>query len=185
MDPETYHKEFIPMKNIYFLLSAIVVMSCSAVKVLDTDKVPGFAITNYKTFDFYKIEGKGDTSVFFSKNVELVKAEIEKQLAPKGLTRSESDPDLLINIGVVVVEKIQTRETTLRDAQYLGQRNYHWQSQEIEVGRYKEGTATVHLVDPKTKSLLWKGAVEGILPNQDSKRPAMIVEGIQKLFAEL
>jgi hypothetical protein len=175
------------MKIPRLLLITLIMFSCSGVKVLNTDHVDGFALSNYKTFDFYKIEGSGDTSSNFTANAELLKKEIERHMKAKGLSRTETDPDLLINIGAVVLEKIQTRETDFRTdgARYMGQRNYSWKSEEVEVGRYKEGTVTVHLVDPKTKKLMWKGAVEGILPNKESNIPNTIKEGMDALFMKL
>lgn len=160
---------------------------CSGVHVLNVDKVDNFQISNYKTFNFYEVESSGDAIGPNSKqNLELLKASIAKQLQAKGLTPSSTDPDLLVNIGVVVLEKIQTRETTVRDApRYMGTRNYSWKSEEVEVGRYREGTVTIHLVEREAKKMVWKGAVAGILPNKESKLPETIAEGMTALFAKL
>jgi len=175
------------MKNLSIIFVALIAFSCSGVRVLNSESNQGFKLSNFKTFDFYELDASGDTvAANFSTNAELLKSEIEKQLVLKGLTRSTAEPDLRINIGVVVQEKIQTRETTIREApRYMGQRNYSWKAEEVEVGRYKEGTVTVHLVDPNDKKLLWKGAVEGVLPAQQSKLAATIKEGMEKLFSKL
>jgi len=174
-------KYFIP--SLLFLTLA----ACSGVKVLNTEANDGFALSNYKTFDFYKLEARGDTvTANFETNAELLKQAITKQLQTKGLQQAISNPALLVNIGVVVEEKIQTRETNLRDAPvYMGTRNYSWKSEEIEVGRYKEGTVTVHLVDPSTKKLMWKGVVEGVLPSKNSNLPPMIDAAMSALFSKI
>ena len=172
-------------KNL-IVLTLLVCVSCSGVRVLNTEADPGFQIGKYKTFDFFEIVGAGDTSSYFEENVKLLKESIVQKLQAKGLTQTSSQPDLQVNIGAMVEEKVQTRETTLRDApRYMGQRNYTWKSEEIEVGRYREGTVTVHLVDPSTKKLMWKGAVAGVIPNKQKNVPATIEEGMQALFAKL
>ena len=175
------------MKNSALLLVFFMMAACSGVKVLNTEANDGFTLNKYKTFDFYKLEARGDTvAANFETNAELLKQAIAKQLQAKGLQQVASNPSLLINIGVVVVEKIQTRESTIRDAPvYMGTRNYSWKSEDIEVGRYKEGTVTVHLVDPTTKKLMWKGAVEGVLPTKNSNLPPMIDVAMTSLFSKI
>ena len=172
-------------KNL-IILPLLICLSCSGVRVLNTEADPGFQLSKYKTFDFFQIVGAGDTSSYFEENVKLLKESIAQKLQAKGLTQSSSQPDLQVNIGAMVEEKVQTRETTLRDApRYMGQRNYTWKSEEVEVGRYREGTVTVHLVDPSTKKLMWKGAVAGVIPNKQKNVPATIEEGMKALFAKL
>ena len=102
----------------------------------------------------------------------------------RGYTQSSSNPDLLINIGIVVQEKIQTRQTDFRtDApKYIGQRNYSWKSEEIETGRYREGTVTLHVVDAAQHKLIWKSGISDIIPEKESKTESVINEGIRKLF---
>lgn len=174
------------MKKITLLLLGFALASCSGVRVLNAEANDGFALSHYKTFSFYKLEGSGDTTSHFAHNAALLQQSIATKLKAKGLQQTDTNPDLLVNVGIVVTEKIQTRETTLRDAPvYVGQRNYSWKSEEIEVGRYKEGTVTVHLVEPATNKLMWKGAVEGVLPGKQSKLPAAIEESMTTLFAKL
>ncbi len=174
------------MKTLSLILIVLIAFSCSGIRILNSESNQGFKLSNYKTYNFYKLQVSGDTTANFTANAELLKKEIEKQLMLKGLLLSNVEPGLRINIGIVVQEKIQTRETSLQDApRYIGQRNYSWKSEEIEVGRYKEGTVTVHLVDPTNNTLMWKGAVEGALPSNKSKLPSTIKKGMEKLFSQL
>jgi len=81
---------------------------------------------------------------------------------------------------------VQTRETRLGEyPTYMGTRNYSWERQDIEVGRYRDGTVTVHLVEPETKKMVWKGAAQGVLPNKQSGVPSMIDQGMKQLFANM
>src|SRR5690349_15521144 len=116
-------------KNL-ILAIVILVAACSPVKIISTEPAPGFALANYKTFDFLKTETSGVISSKFDERLTLLKTEVSKQLTTRGLEQASSDAELLINIGVVVEEKVQTRETDFRtDAYYSGQRNYTWQSE--------------------------------------------------------
>jgi hypothetical protein len=91
---------------------------------------------------------------------------------------------MLVNIGIKVKEQIQTRETDWRtDApKYMGQRNYSWKSEEIETGRYREGTATLHLVDATQKKMIWKGAVQSIVPEKQANVQEAVQKGMKALF---
>lgn len=174
------------MKTLRCIL-LVMLFGCSGISIIGVDKADKFTISNYKTFDFFQIDASGDALSAHSKeNLELIKAAITKELQAKGVTQSSTDPDLLVNIGVVVMEKIQTRETRIGEyPTYMGTRNYSWERQDIEVGRYREGTVTVHLVEPEVKRMVWKGAAEGVLPNKQSNVPKMIDQGMKQLFAKV
>ena len=116
----------------------------------------------------------------------MLKTAISRELQAKGLSQNSTDPDLLVNIGVVVLEKVQTRESRLgENPTYMGTRNYSWERQDIEVGRYRDGTVTVHLVEPELKKMVWKGAAQGVLPNKEANVPDMIDQGMKQLFAKV
>ena len=175
------------MKALHYILIFIVMSGWSGISIIGVDKADNFTISNYKTFDFFKIDASGDALSEHSKeNLELIKTAITKELQAKGVTQSSTDPDLLVNIGVVVLEKVQTRETRVGEyPTYMGTRNYSWQRQDIEVGRYRDGTVTVHLVEPETKKMVWKGAAQGVLPNKQTGVPGMIDQGMKELFAKV
>ena len=168
-------------------LAILLVAGCSPVKIVSTNPKEGFSLVNYKTFDFYQVNTEqDDMTPTFIRRVDWIKSEIAKQLANRGLQQTSSHPDLLINLGVVIEEKTQTRETTIRDApMYMGQRNYSWQSQEVPVGEYQEGTLTVDLVDAKKNTLVWQGVASSVVVKSDKSSQKNITDGIEKLFAEV
>ncbi|OKL40563.1 DUF4136 domain-containing protein [Pontibacter flavimaris] len=166
----------------------LLVAACSPVRVLDVEADQGFHLSNYKTFDFYEVESSGVELEPYASQLDHVKQEISRQLEQRGLSRSTAQPDLKINLGVVVAEKVQTRETNiLTDPPfYMGQRRYTWKSEEIEVRRYQQGTLSLHLVDNARNELVWQGAAEGVIPDDNSaKLQKRISEGIQKLIQEI
>jgi ethanolamine utilization microcompartment shell protein EutS len=67
----------------------------------------------------------------------------------------------------------------------MGQRNYSWQSQEVVIGTYKQGSVTVDLVDRATGKLVCQGTAESVVPSNEKKVPTLIEEGIRMLFAKL
>lgn len=178
------------MKNFIIISMAFFLLSCGGAKVLHSELSPGTDLSQYKTFNFYEVDAAGDTmSAKFKERLTLIQDAITQQLEAKGFKR-ESDidqPNLLVNIGIVVDEKVQTRMTNYQhDApKYIGQRNYHWKSEEVVVGRYRMGTVTVDLVDPKKNERIWEGVVEDVIPTKEARIQEAIREGIGKLFEKL
>jgi hypothetical protein len=162
--------------------------ACSSVKVIGTEPAENFQLADYRTFDFYQVEASGDTlSQAFTERVGILQTEITQALEKRGLSHRTTNPDLLINLGVVVNEKVQTRQTDIRTdpPNYVGQRRYTWQSQEVEVGRYREGTVSVHLVDRQRNALVWQGTAEGVVPAKTNQLQKQAAEGVEKLFSRL
>jgi hypothetical protein len=170
----------------YFAAMLVTLLACGGVNVLETDVDEDFHLSRYTTFDFFELEASGDTARNFSRNVGLLRQAITRELESKGLEKTSVSPDLLVNIGIVVEEKVQTRETTIREAPiYIGQRRYRWESEEVEVGRYREGTVTVDLVDRAENKMVWKGVVESVIPQKQEKLQERIDEGVEALFEKL
>lgn len=174
------------MPRFIVFIYLIMLAGCSSSKVLKTEKSEGVDFSSYKTFDFYKVEARGDTnSQKYNESIEKLEDAIAIKMQKFGYLLSKTNPDILINVGVVVMEKIQTRQTDLRtDApRYIGQRRYSWKSQEVETGRYRQGTVTVEVVDRKQNKLVWQGVIEDIIPQKDAKLERTIKKGVEKLFA--
>ena len=170
---------------VFISISALT--ACSSSKVLNTEKGDNVNFAAYKTFDFYRVEASGDTiSKNFNDRVGKLQDAIALKMQRLGYLLSKTNPDLLINIGIVVEEQTQTRQTDFRtDApRYIGQRRYSWKSEQVEVGSYREGTVTVHLIDSKQNKMIWKGAVQDILPKKESHLDATIKKGVDKLLAD-
>ncbi|WP_237144095.1 DUF4136 domain-containing protein [Pontibacter pamirensis] len=152
---------------------------------MNTEPAPGFQLSNYETFAFYEVEASGEgLTPAYQTQVQYLQQAISDQLEARGLTQTTSDPDLLINLGIVVTEEVQTRQTDIRSdpPNYIGQRRYTWRSREVEVGRYREGTVSVHLVDNEQNELVWRGAAEAILQRKQAKLQEQIVKGVEEMF---
>lgn len=139
--------------------------------------------SKYQTFDFLEFDLQVLVDIEIrTENVDYLKAAIQRELEDKGLTRSDNS-DLLINIGVVIEEKVQTRETSARmDMHYMGQRNYHWEAEEVPVGTYNEGTVNIELVDAAQNKRVWEGSASSVLVKKNTKMQKRIDQGMKKAF---
>ena len=172
------------MKTCFFLF-LLALTGCAAEQVQHTEQAPNVNFRSYRTYNFLDVTARNEAAFHGpGTGVETLKQAIGRELQRRGYQLAAS-PDLLVNIGVVTQDKVQTRETTLRDAPiYLGQRNYHWQSQDVVVGHYEEGTATVELVDAARQELIWQGSVKSVLSPKPDKFSRRIDAAVAALFEQ-
>jgi len=175
-------------KLIIFL--TILLFGCSGVNIKNIQHADNFILSKYKTFGFYSVDASGDAlGQNYSANLDLLKKSITKQFETKGLSFASDNPDIMVNIGIVVSKEVQTRETSFSDpidrTAYMGQRNYSWKSQEVVVGTYKQGSVTLDLVDRQAGKLVWQGTATSVVPENEKNVPALIEEGMTKLFLKL
>lgn len=171
------------------LLSAATFLNgCSPYRIVrnQSDKAANWSA--YQTFAFVDTNGIDPTPRdAYQAAVEQVKQAVAAELAKRGYqqtqdNRAATQPDLLVNLGAVVKEKTQTRPTTIYEApRYIGQRRYSWQSQNVPVGTYNEGTVSLHVVDAHRNALVWDVAVSSVL-NRRGVSPAQIGEAVAKVF---
>ena len=155
--------------------------------IVDNDQYKSFNLLDYKTFDFFEIEAPDTVRPSFKESVSYLEETINRELMERGLTQSSSNPDLKINLGIKIEDKIQTRTTSLATDpfMYTGQRSYTWESKEVPVGTYREGSLTVHFVDLSSNNAVWVGTIDQVLPNKSKNNPAAIETAVTKIFKEL
>jgi hypothetical protein len=159
-----------------------VLFSCASPQVVLVEKADKVAFTSYKSYNFYAEDDSLSKQLAWALGV--AKLAIADEMNRRGFKQANSDADLLINIGMVIREQVETRQTNFQqDApRYIGQRRYSWKSEEVEAGRYNQGTISVHVVDGKENKMIWKGVVESVVPKRQQKVQQAVREGIQKLF---
>ncbi|WP_114749527.1 DUF4136 domain-containing protein [Pleomorphovibrio marinus] len=168
------------------MLMAVMCVSCQSTKISVLEQSPEFKLANYDTFGFYNTETTGVLSDNYQRNIDFLQEEIAKQMAFRGIMITDEDPELMINLGVLVEKKDQTRETNLATDpgtfNYIGQQRYTWKAEQIKVGSYRKGTVTVHLVDAKQNKALWVAVTERILSEKEDRLMQTIKDGVEEMF---
>jgi hypothetical protein len=175
------------MKNVACLSLLFLLVSCSPMKITYTQSTEPVDFSKYKTFNFYELKASGDTiSKDFAERTSILKSAIATEMNKRGYVQTNNNADLLLNIGIVVREQTQTRQTDFRtDApKYMGQRNYSWKSEELILGYYREGAVSLDVVDAKENKAVWKASIEGIVPSKKSSLQRQAENGMKRLFAK-
>ncbi|WP_161599569.1 DUF4136 domain-containing protein [Hymenobacter nivis] len=156
-------------------------------QVTNTDQKADADFTRYKTYNFMDETARKDsTAADLSANIFDLKRAVTRELEARGYQRA-AQPDLLVHIGVATQLLTQTRETNfLNDGApyYIGQRNFRWQAQNVPIGQYREGTATIDVVDAARKEQVWQGTTTSILSRKSRKAAQQIDKGVAEAFAK-
>lgn len=158
--------------------------ACSPYRITRNQADRSATWSAYRTFAFVDTNRiSPDPNRNYQVAVDQIKRAVAGELQKRGYQPTSDNPDLLVNLGAVVNERTQTRQTTIWEApRYIGQRRYSWQSQEVPVGTYQEGTVNLHLVDAQRNTLVWDVAVssvlskKGVTPEQIGKAVAQVFE---------
>jgi len=171
------------MKRILLLSGILLLFGCSSSKVTRYDA--GKNLADYKTYNYMKFKySHYDSIPYNEKNYAFFIEEMDKNMKAKGLMLSD-DPKLIINVGVVVRQEEQTRETDVRtDMNYAGNRRYHWEVEDQIVGVYDVGDMTIDFVDVKENILVWQTAAESMLSKNEQKMQKRIAKSLEKVFEE-
>jgi hypothetical protein len=178
--------EIIKVSRNLLLGILLIIFGCTTVKILNVNKEADFSLAAYKTYNFYNVDIDTTAHPEFNKRLLLIKEELMKQLEMNGLKRSADNPDLLINIGIKLEKKVETRETDFRtDGNYMRTRNYAWKSEEVVVGEYHEGTFAIDFVESKDNTLQCMAVAEGVVVKKDKDSKENIKVALEKLFKKI
>ena len=165
---------------LFFLLPLLVFSQT----IVSYDKAKDIDFSKYKTYQISSLDVK--TIPEFEPKVSglnLILEEIAKQMESRGFIKVVQNPDLIVNLGVSIVSKDQTKETNIQDAPlYMGQRDYQWESKEVVIGSYNEGTVTLDLVDTQKEKLIWQVVGASVLSEKRDVNRKKIIKGVKKMY---
>lgn len=171
---------------IFIGILMLAMAGCSSYRIVRNQADQSADWKAYQTFAFIDTTRVSATlGTQYMAAMEQVKQAVAIELQNRGYQQTKDNPDLLVNLGAVVQEKTQTRQTTIQEAPlYMGQRRYSWRSQEVPVGTYQEGTLNIHIVDAQRNALIWDAAVSRVLTPKGVTQD-QIQEAIGQLFSKL
>ncbi|OON68481.1 DUF4136 domain-containing protein [Hymenobacter sp. CRA2] len=173
------------MRKLLLLLLLPFLAACSTTDIKSTTETPGINLAGYKTYNFLDATARNEAAFDAPPGaIDALKQAVGRELQRRGY-RQAATPDVWVNIGVVTEEKVQTRQTNfITDGapQYIGQRNYHWKSEEVPVSTYAVGTATVELVDAARNEAVWQGVAASTLTKDPEKLTRRIDDAMAELF---
>lgn len=159
--------------------ATLALAGCASGPEIRTDTNPSANFAAYQTFGFYPelaTDRAGYETVFTAR----LKDSTRRQMEAKGYRYSETDPDLLLNFYANVQDKQEIRSTPASVGYYgyRGAFGYGFSTPTVETVEYKEGTLTIDLVDPKSKTLVWNATAEGRVSKEARKNPGPAIDAV-------
>ncbi len=174
-------------------LAVILAMAgCSSTTVhVDYDRNANPA--NYKTFWWAESPTGDDLSDANPLLHKRIVDYIEAKLQADGLVKDRENPDLYVTYYVATREELSLNTTTMGygygpgwawDPYWYGAWGYGPANTSVNVTTYTKGTLVIDIWDAKEKQLVWRGTLEGTVPDNPEKVPQMIFDGIDKIMAK-
>jgi hypothetical protein len=176
----------------FLTLSACAIAGCASGPDIraDYDRTANFGA--YNTYNF--VEGAGpDHGNYQSLFSKFVIAAVTIEMEKRGYTKS-ANPDLLVNFGARLADKIDVRTTSApMTGGYYGYRGGAYgygawggygYATETHVSEYTEGTFNIDIIDNKRHQLVWEAV--GIGRITDKKRENLeetIMTGVPVYFS--
>jgi uncharacterized protein DUF4136 len=179
------------MRQITMGMGLLLAAGCAGQRVT-TDYSPAASFSQFRTFALVM---PPDTSTQQLLD-QRVRNAVQAQLDAKGLTMADrQDADLYVGYGVV--DKTHTNIYSYRDGWgwgggRWGWRYYRWgvawpMTVQHQIDTYTDGTVVVHLIDAKTKQVVWQGEVADVvnLPVENPVHATQQIDAaVAKLFAK-
>ena len=159
------------MKNLLFVLFAVMAISCSPLKVTyDLDKDADFS--NIKTYSFYGWAKNSELNIN-ELNQKRIEDAFANELKKRGLQFVEEGGDIVVSLFVMVDTKTSVRAYT--DHYHMGGYSYSpwgwgygYSRTRYQEYDYEVGTLICDVFQSSTKKLIWQGVASSTL--DDKKR---------------
>ncbi len=155
-------------------------VSCSSITT-QYDYERGEDFSRFKTFSFLPAPPELAQNQLVAKRIS---AAIVKQLATKGLTKSDSNPDLNIAVYTEVKDKVDITRYGYGYAPYYSYGYWGRGMGGTSVQQYEEGTLIIDMVDANQKEMVWRGMASKALPSYPTpeKIDKIIDDVVAKIF---
>ncbi len=180
------------MIRTYSTLAALSLLlaACSSGPDIRSGFDPTADFGHYQTYNFYPDAGP-DTTSYTGLFTQYMIAAIDREMQSRGYTKTDNDPDLLVNFNANFEDKTKVTTTPAMGGYYGYRGGYYgaWggygMATETHVSQYTEGTFNIDLVDAKRKQLVWEGVAVGrIREDSFDNLQQKIDDGVPLFFAE-
>ncbi len=147
------------------LLGLLVLAGCASGPTIRSNVDPGVDFSRFRTFGFFEPLAT-DREGYQSLVSQQLVSSAEREMVARGLTRSDTNPDLLINFSANLDQRLRVRQTPATSAggMHRHRRGFYntWPGyQRTEIREYTQGTLGIDVVDPARRQLIWEGFAIG------------------------
>jgi hypothetical protein len=171
-------------KLLSVVLLALVLQACATGPKIHVDSDPSVQVANFSTFGFYSTLGT-DQQGYGSILSQRLKSATQTRLQGLGYTYSETNPDVLVNFGAQLNDKLRVDTMPVSPAMGMGYYGYRggmygaWGGyNQTTVDQYTEGTVNIDVVDAKLKRLVWQGTAVGRVTDKTRENLPAVIDAV-------
>jgi hypothetical protein len=147
------------------LLGLLLVTGCASGPTIRSNVDPGVDFSRFRTFGFFEPLAT-DREGYQSLISQQLVSSAERELVARGLVRTDTNPDLLINFSANLDQRLRVRQSpaTSTGGMHRHRRGFYntWPGyQRTEIREYTQGTLGIDVVDPARRQLIWEGFAIG------------------------
>ena len=168
------------MKKLTLLLFAIGLSACSSGPRITSNQDPAADWGQYQTFGFFEPLSTDRGNVRSLTSTQLIAA-TTREMEARGLTRTNDNPDLLINFMLSTRETLQTRPSTSASVGWGRGRYGTWGGYSMgmstnEVVQRTEGSLGIDVVDRAQNQLVWEAAATKTVTNSTRDNQQQVLD---------
>ena len=170
------------------LLSLLAMTGCASGPTIRSNADQSVDFARFQTFNFMQplsTDREGYQS-FISRDLM---AAAERELVSRGLRRTDTNPDLLVNFSANLDQRLRVTQTPQSSMGAFGshRRGFYstWPNYRTDVRQYTQGTLVVDVIDASRMQLVWEGlATSRITQSRADNIGPVINEAMRDIFAQ-
>jgi len=173
-----------------FLVATLLCLNLNLSAQVKSDYDKNVDFTQYKTYTFEGWEKNSD-EILNKFDKERILKSFASELASRGFTMDDSNPDVAITLYIVVNNKTSTTAyTSYNGGMGYGMGRWGWgagmgmgsSTTNYSENDYLEGTLVIDFYDTSTKELVFQGVYTGVVKDNPKKREKSIPKNVAKLM---
>jgi len=147
------------------LLGLLLVTGCASGPTIRSNMDTSVDFNRFRTFGFFDPLAT-DREGYQSLISQQLVSSAERELVARGLTRTDTNPDLLINFSADLDQRLRITQSPATTTSSLNRHRRGFYStwpgyQRTEIRQYTQGTLGIDVVDPARRQLIWEGFAIG------------------------
>jgi Domain of unknown function (DUF4136) len=143
------------------LLSLLAVTGCASGPTIRSNVDASVDFTGFRTFGFVEPLAT-DRAGYQSLISQQLVASAERELAARGLQRTDTKPDLLVNFNANLDQRLRvTQSPAMTSRSFNNHRRGFYSTwplyQQTEIRQYTKGTLGIDVIDAARRQLVWEG----------------------------
>lgn len=171
------------------LLCLVMVTGCASGPTIRSNVDPSVDFNRFRTFGFFQPLST-DREGYQSLISQQLIASAQRELESRGLTRTDTNPDLLVNFSADLDQRLRVTQMPATATPGFNRHRHGLYStwptyQRTEIRQYTKGTLGIDVVDAAQRQLVWEGFALGRVTQSTTNNLGPVLnDAVVEIFRE-